>query len=130
MPFLEWNEQLSVNISSIDDQHKELVKMINELHDAACQLESQTDCEQIIERLKDYIKYHFAAEEKLMQQADYPQIDEHMQDHDKFIDRVLDFQFQLQEEKDITQELLDFLKEWLTGHIKGSDKKYVPYLRA
>ena len=131
MPFIEFNNQLSVNIDFLDEQHKELIKIINALHEAACQEHSEINCKDIIDQLKDYIKYHFATEERLMQKFDYPYTQEHIQEHDDFIAKVLEFQFQLQnEDRDITNDLLAFLKKWLTGHIQGSDKKYSPYLKA
>jgi methyl-accepting chemotaxis protein/hemerythrin len=73
--------------------------------------------------------YHFDTEEKLFHKHGYPATAEHIQEHRKFVENVLAFEKDLQQGKvTVTMDVMRFLKNWLTGHIKGTDKKYSGYL--
>jgi len=124
-----WTDDLSVKISSIDEQHKGLVNLINELHEAMRRRKSASHLIAIVGRLKDYTVYHFDTEEKLFHKHGYPATAEHIQEHRKFVENVLAFEKDLQQGKvTVTMDVMRFLKNWLTGHIKGTDKKYSGYL--
>lgn len=129
MAMLAWNDRLSVNIKEIDDQHKKLVEMINNLHDAMKGGKGDAVVFGIVDQMKKYAASHFALEEKHMKAHNYPDFVKHKAEHDKFVAKVL------QVEKDcksgkcaMSMDILNFLSTWLVDHIKGTDKKYGPYL--
>lgn len=129
MPMLAWNDRLSVNIKEIDNQHKKLVNMINDLHDAMKSGKGEAILLDIVDEMKKYAASHFALEEKYMKAHNYPDFAKHKAEHDKFVAKVL------QVEKDcksgkcaISMDILNFLSSWLVEHIKGTDTKYGPYL--
>lgn len=129
MVMLTWNDRLSVNIKEIDDQHKKLVDMVNNLHDSMKSGKGDTVLMKIVDEMKKYAASHFALEEKYMKTHAYPDFTKHKGEHDKFVAKVL------QVEKDcksgkcaMSMEILNFLSNWLVDHIKGTDKKYGPYL--
>ncbi|MGC8720293.1 MAG: hemerythrin domain-containing protein, partial [Thermodesulforhabdaceae bacterium] len=62
MPLIRWDESLSVGIAEIDDQHKRLVNMINELYDAMLQKKGKAVLSQIIKEMAEYAAVHFATE--------------------------------------------------------------------
>ncbi len=129
MPLLTWNDTYSVKIKKFDDQHKRLIDLINQLHDAMLVGKGKEAMGNVLNSLVDYTKTHFAAEETLMKLHNYPDYEQHKKEHNLLVMQVLDIQKQLREGKTpITQAIMFFLKEWLQQHIQGNDKKYGPFL--
>ena len=82
-------------------------------------------------RLIDYTAKHFKYEEKLFAEHRYPEQKAHQELHDKLVGQVVAFQEEFTRgEKDVSLELMEFLKEWLLTHIKKKDMAYGPYLRS
>lgn len=131
MALVTWSDKYSMNIKEIDGQHQQLVKMINELHDAMLQAKSKEVTLDIIAKMAEYTQYHFSTEEKYMKQFGYPQYAAHKKEHEKFIEQVGNFKKDYENGKaGLSYELMNFLKDWLVNHIESSDKKYVPFFNA
>jgi len=125
MSLITWSDKYSVNIKEIDEQHKKLVGMINELHDAMLHAKSKEVSLTIINKMADYTKYHFSTEEKYMKKFGYPDYEAHNLSHEKFVEQVLEFKKGYESGKTgLSYDLLNFLKNWLVTHIQSSDKKY------
>ncbi|SIO35376.1 bacteriohemerythrin [Halodesulfovibrio marinisediminis] len=128
-PLLIWNNDLSVGINSIDDQHKVLVSLINELHAAMKARRSHNELLDVIDNLKNYTVTHFGYEEDLFAKHGYPDTKEHVEQHRKFVSEVVDFENGVRSGKlTVTMDVMKFLKNWLTHHIKGTDKQYSGFL--
>jgi methyl-accepting chemotaxis protein len=127
---MRWDSSLQLGIGQIDDQHKQLVTMINDLHRAMKQRQTMATMSGILERLVSYTVYHFGNEEKLFQKHGYPEYDQHKKIHETLVGKVVEFKTKIDRgDSTISMELMDFLKDWLVTHIKGTDKKYVPFLQ-
>lgn len=129
--FVEWSNELSVGIEEIDSQHKVLVDLLNEVHEAIQQGRTVEVTKSIIDRLDEYTRVHFAVEESLLRILHYQDYDRHKNDHDKLIAQLGDLRSKLDKGKGaIGFELVFFLKNWLTKHIMEGDKRYAAYLLA
>ncbi len=129
MSLLNWSNELSVKINGIDDQHKRLVDLINELYDAMKEGKGKEKLGAVLREMINYTKYHFSAEEKLMLQRNYPEFPQHKAEHDAFTQKVTEFNNQFEAgAMFLSNEVLFFLKDWLVNHIKVTDKKYTSYL--
>lgn len=127
--FFEWDDDYSVNIREIDNQHKRLVELINELDDAFDSDEKFEVVRDVLKRLRDYIKEHFSYEEGLLVKYGYENIKEHMDQHMKFIVKIRELSVEAcNGGNGVFQELLDFLMEWLINHILESDMQYSRFL--
>jgi hemerythrin len=125
MALITWSDKYSIQINEIDDQHKVLVGMINDLHDAMKNAKSKEVTLDIINKMAEYTKFHFSTEEKYMKRFGYQDYEEHKMEHEKFVDKVLAFKTDYESGKaGISYDILNFLKDWLVGHIQGTDKKY------
>ncbi|MFW5836446.1 MAG: bacteriohemerythrin [Desulfovibrionaceae bacterium] len=131
MPLITWRQELSVGREDIDAQHKSLISMINDLDEQLHGGAAQPVLADLVDRLKNYAQEHFASEEQILEQADYPELLEHQREHIDFIRRVSQF------DKDcrsgacsLNDDVLAFLKTWLVEHIMGTDQKYVPHLQS
>jgi len=131
MALFVWNDNYSVNIKHIDEQHKKLINMLNELHDAMKTGKGKEATGKILSGLIDYVGTHFSAEEKLMQQYSYTEYASHKVEHDKLTQKALSLKKEFEQGAPVlTVELLNFLKEWLQTHILGTDKKYSQFLNS
>jgi hemerythrin-like metal-binding protein len=125
----EWKNDYSVNIASIDAQHKKLFAIAEELHEAMRTGQSKSVLTKILDRLVQYTVTHFAQEEGLMKLHGYPDFAAHKAAHEALKKQVVDFQSTFQAgEASISIELMTFLKDWLEKHIQGTDKRYSPFL--
>jgi methyl-accepting chemotaxis protein len=128
--FMPWSNSLSVNIALIDDQHKKLVAMVNELHRAMKLKKSNSVIGSILDRLVDYTVTHFGTEEEFFARYGYPEEKAHVEIHRKLVAQVVDIQKKFKAgEAMVSMELMSFLKDWLVNHIQGTDKKYSSFLR-
>jgi hemerythrin len=125
MNIVQWSEEYSVNIQEIDEQHKCIVAYINELYEAMAKKDNRELVADVIHKLVEYTKIHFAVEETLMRVFNYNGYEEHKEIHDKIVQKVLTLQgrFTAGDDK-VGMELLMFLKGWLFEHINHADKQY------
>ncbi|MSN27035.1 MAG: bacteriohemerythrin [Geobacter sp.] len=126
---LEWDASFSTGVSKFDEQHKKLFDMVNELADAMQQKRSKEAIGRVLNGLAEYTVNHFADEERSFAQSRYPDENEHKTLHKKLVDQVVELIGKFNSgETLLTQEVINFLQDWLINHIKGSDKKYGPHL--
>jgi methyl-accepting chemotaxis protein len=128
--FLQWNDQFSVGVAYIDTQHRSLVSLINRLYWADHDKKGKREIEAILEELLTYTDFHFKAEERLMTQAEYSDLDHHKILHKELVRQVLDFINSFKAGKqEISSDIMDFLKNWLLNHINKEDRKYGPAMK-
>jgi hemerythrin len=129
MAFFDWEERYSVGIFAIDEQHKRLVALLNELYEAMGAGEGRDALGHILARLIQYTRTHFAAEEQMFERHHYPHAQEHIDEHNKLTQSVLDLEKRFREgDITVTIEASTFLKEWLAHHILETDMRYRSYL--
>jgi len=129
MPLIPWNDELSVGVNSLDEQHKQLVAMINELNDAFEKGKSDEILAKVFDELAVYTIEHFGYEEELFARYGYSESQAHKKAHEVLIKQVQDLRQKLNDgEFMISLEVMLFLKDWLTNHIMKTDKAYAPFL--
>ncbi|HOL65607.1 MAG TPA: bacteriohemerythrin [Accumulibacter sp.] len=124
-PLFKWTDEYNLGITEIDDQHKGLVDLLNQLHQAIREHHGKATSRQILDRLVDYTRTHFLLEESLMRVTAYPGIEQHRRQHKELIAQIEALQRKMdQENAAISFELLHFLRNWLIQHIHESDKRF------
>jgi methyl-accepting chemotaxis protein len=127
---MSWGPKLIIGIDEIDDQHKELVSLINQLHKAMKMKKGRKTSGKILTGLAEYTVYHFDHEKSLFEKYGYPETEEHLKIHDELVAQVVAFKTQFDEgHASLTMDLMDFLNSWLKEHIMKTDKQYVPFLK-
>jgi hemerythrin len=127
--FVEWSKDLSVGIEEIDAQHRVLVDLLNEMHDAIQERRGSAVVNDVLAKLAEYTRIHFAVEESLMRIFHYPDYEAHKAEHEELIASAKALQQKLLHEgRMVVGEDLQFLEHWLTGHILGTDKDLGAYL--
>jgi len=126
-----WDESYNTGVEIIDTQHKKLLNILNQLSDMLAERTGSQQLLILLRELVEYTKYHFKAEEEYMISLDYDNkaFKEHQLVHQQFVDQVVAEvdKCSINPEK-VTDELLDFLVQWLVEHILGTDKEMVEEL--
>jgi hemerythrin-like metal-binding protein/PAS domain S-box-containing protein len=121
-----WTDAYSVGVAEMDEQHKKLVGMINQLAD--CHVgRDRTSSEvfhQVLRAMFDYTQVHFMAEEAYLQEIGYPQRAAHTGEHDAFVEKMTAYSMAAADGMDDCAGVYRYLKEWLLTHILSSDMKY------
>jgi hemerythrin len=122
---IDWNDSFSVKVAEIDQQHKTLVDLLNELYDAMKIGKGRDVVGKIVENLLDYATTHFSLEERYFVRFDYPDQQSHVAEHADFIRKAQDFKTDLERgNRTLSVEVLRFLSDWLKRHILGADMEY------
>ena len=130
MSIFEWNDSFVLNIPVVDEQHQRLISMISDLDASEREGTGGLLISYVLQELIRYIAIHFEDEERLMLSHGFPGLTGHRQEHDFFVKRVMHIQESFQDGDDLSKETLDFLKEWISCHIKGTDQIYAGFIRA
>lgn len=129
--FIEWNnEKHSLGIPTIDNQHRELFRMTNEVHQLLINGNDRNKAIKVLKRLYAYTGYHFTSEESIQKEYGYPGLSGHAKIHGHFKKRIKE---ELEGMRDKGNSplspLQDFLVEWILKHIQGEDTKYARFFR-
>ncbi len=125
MSIMEWNEELDIGVSSMNNQHKKILDLMNKLHDLSASGAGKQELGVAINELADYTVQHFKEEEAYMESIDFPKLTLHKGIHTDLLNKLGKHKEAFEAgDGEIGEEFFDFLKLWLTAHIKGIDKKY------
>jgi hemerythrin-like metal-binding protein len=125
-PYIVWKDFYSVSHPALDAEHRQIIETINDLYVAMNGPTDSTAKKRALERLVQYTQTHFANEEKIMQEAGYPDLAAHKVSHDGMKKQTLGLRTHL---TSVTaKDVLVFLKKWWLDHIQGEDKNYAPYV--
>jgi len=130
---MEWKELYSCHIPEIDQQHKRLFELGNQLYTLALRNDAEehhNKIKMILTELQAYTVYHFEFEEALLERYGYPNLEEHKDEHQFFIKKLSEFEVDLfqQDMKEVILRLIMFVSEWISNHIVIEDKKYGRYI--
>jgi hemerythrin len=129
---VNWSPTFSVGITFIDDQHKALLNLTNDLfkHCVGDEQAERAYFQKVIQEAVNYVKVHFATEETIMLKTRFEGYREHKRQHDSFVLTVLDQVKDFNEGKKFNLiNFTKFLKEWILAHIAVSDKRYFEYFK-
>lgn len=132
MAAMTWTPEMSVGVPELDEDHMGLIRIINQLAEAADDSARQRAVRQCLFALMRYAESHFGREEQVMTACRYPQLDPHRGRHQDFIAKIEDVanRFDTQPDKTaemVARELIDYLTDWLTKHIMVEDMAYRPF---
>ena len=134
---LVWTENLSVKIKELDDDHKKLIKVINELHYAILDggtsgVVEAVEIEIALHRLENYARVHFVREERILAEADHADLEGQREAHCRMLSTVAEMSERFHESTSPrhASELMTFAYEWLTSHVYIADRKWADDLFA
>lgn len=129
-----FDKSLETGNELIDQQHKELIDRVNKLVESCAKGTEKRTAIQTLNFLLDYTVFHFEAEEKLQEEAGYPNLEGHKAQHQAFIKAVHELMEMLEEEEGPTDAFVAAVNknitEWLLNHIQVQDKAVAAYVKA
>ena len=132
---MEWTDKLATGISTIDSQHKELFKRINNLVIAIKEHRCKSEIDGTIKFLDDYAKVHFTAEEKHMQEANYEGLEEQRRDHKQYLAALAELKEEASQPRvpgssyDLSATTNQVVVDWIVDHIMKIDMKFAEFLK-
>ncbi len=121
---VDWYDDYNIGVALIDEQHKELTKVVTRLQEALSSGAVNAEIASVLRFLVQYTQQHFSDEEKLMATIAFPELANHKKLHGKLIGDIKNILLDLKKGKAIhPYELIDFLTDWLINHIRQEDKK-------
>jgi hemerythrin len=132
MPFIVWTSGMSVDVKLLDNDHKKLAILINDLHDGVMAGSARGPLERLFDEIVAYSRLHFAHEEHFLDEAGYSGAEAHKQEHGHKIELVLEMQSRFRSGTTVGDDLevLNQLKDWLVNHVQDSDQEFVAHLKA
>jgi hemerythrin-like metal-binding protein len=117
-----WDDNLSVGIDVIDEHHRYLLDLINDLYEVVAKKRGAREVARLIKALDAYSKIHFRAEEMMMSHYEYKGIDRQLNQHHAFEEKIREFYEELHANPFVAQfDVLSYLRDWLINHIRIED---------
>lgn len=127
--FVRWKDSYSVGIKTLDEDHKKLLSLINNLHSAVHYYTGEEFERAALNELIDYTKFHFAKEEELMKKHEFPEYESHKREHEQMAAKAQKMVERYENDAlGAMEEISTFLRDWLINHINDTDQKYSDFL--
>jgi hemerythrin len=132
MKKIVWEDNLSIGVEAIDDQHKHWIDHFNSAVEVLATVQSPKQIIKTLDFLIDYTEFHFSTEEKYMTGSDYPGLEEHKTIHDELRRTLADLLQDFEEEGAtyiLAKNVDAFLGNWLIKHIQEVDMKFGAFIK-
>ncbi len=127
---LDWEPKYSVDIEEIDAHQKKMFELFNQLIDMEKSPSKAKDCINMISEINEYSKLYFSTEEKYLRKEGYPDYSAHAKAHRQFTKSSISLRREISEDiENLTDEVIEDLRNWLINHIVTFDSLYIPFLR-
>ena len=125
---MKWNSSLAIGIESIDDQHRQIFEHLLAIENSIAKRDPWHILQFFLTQLADYMKFHLAVEEVLLEVIQYPRRAEHCALHSRLIEHIAKLGDQLQT-KASGENLVGFFEDWFIRHVLASDREYAAYVK-
>lgn len=131
MPLVEWNESLSVGVDVLDEEHRKMVDMLNEIYDSMRRSKGPRVMHALFDKMLAYSYAHFKHEEALFDETDFPGAAAHKKEHEDLTAQLAELQKKIKTNPNAgpSIEVINYLRKWLVDHIQGSDQDYSAHLK-
>lgn len=124
MALIEWKKHYSVGVEAVDHEHRELIDLINRLHEDLLAGSREAQVSAFLGEIFRAISAHFALEELFMREHGYDQASEHKQAHEELLEQIRDIMEDFEADRDAgSQKLAGRLDDWFTVHFKTHDAR-------
>lgn len=130
MAYFEWADDMVIDHGPIDQDHRQLVELVNALHTATTDGRGQEIVAKILDDLVGYTVEHLRREEQLMESVKFPNLTGHKVGHDKFMEQIRGLKLKYDAGSiTVASQLSTVLRDWLSLHIRRNDKEMLVFLK-
>jgi hemerythrin len=131
MAVVTWEEQFSINVGKIDEQHQQLLQLVNDLHTSVEESMNMETVKAHLSALLEFARYHFEAEEELMKRHSFPNINVHRHEHLKLLTVLERLSVEVSNgKKPFFYPDADLSSDWALNHIDEHDKALGEFLNS
>lgn len=131
MTWIQWDNVLATGHAILDTDHEHLVALFNQLATSVKERKGKNACVELLDRIIQHAKVHFAFEEQLMAQHRYPKADQHAAEHARLIRQAIRYLAKFEADAPESHiPVIHFPEDWLTFHILAADKELAAFLSA
>jgi hemerythrin len=128
--FVEWSDRYQIGVGPMDEAHKKLMGLMNQLHEQRAAGDDKGDLRKTLKALADFTIRHFREEEAFMQSIAFPGLENHKRIHGNLLGQLTEHLNAFEAGAGpLPDQFFTFLKVWLTAHICGIDTKYAEHSR-
>lgn len=130
-PYFPFEDKYLVGVETLDNQHKQIVHLLNDLHGLVIAKKTWDTQLELITRLVNLTKTHFATEEQVLRVHKYPGYFRHRAAHEGLARNLVEYRGRIvRRERELNVEYVDLMKLWLVDHFAEFDLPYVGFLDA
>lgn len=130
MDFIQWNKSVELNVPILDEQHKAMVDLTNQLHNLL-ETNNKAQINKTLKSILDEMEIHFETEDKLMKESKLPLFFSHKLEHERFYNKLNNIYFRIESgEKQLTLDNLKMIKIWFFNHIEFKDRSLADHVIA
>jgi len=129
MALITWSSKFSVGAQALDDQHKALLRVLNDFHAASMRGKAREVAGPMMRQIVQLANEHFLTEQRMMESTKYPDLAQHRAKHEELSAKLAEYVFR-HENGDTTMygQLLYFMRDWLSKHMQTEDRAYASWL--
>ena len=130
MSLMRWNDEYLTFNQVIDEQHQRLFEIINGIYDMIRVGRGHESVAHALSDLTEFTRFHFATEEKYMQEASFAGLEHHAAEHGRMLDEIRELRHRILDGSTVvTMNEMSFLKDWLLVHFTGLDRGLAAFLK-
>jgi hemerythrin-like metal-binding protein len=125
MALITWRKEFETGIADVDHEHRELVGLINALHDRIAEGGGRAQIREFLGEVFARIAAHFALEELIMRKHDYDEYLAHKTEHEALLDEIRDIMDSVEAgpSEDYRDALSGTVRDWFVNHFKSKDAR-------
>lgn len=125
---MKWNNSLAIGLEVIDDQHRKIFEHLLALENSVAKRDPWHILRFLLSQLAEYMKFHLAVEECLLEVVRYPKRADHCQAHARIMEQIAELENELKKTGSETN-LVKFFEDWFLRHVLGDDREYAAYVK-
>lgn len=130
MVLMNWKDEYNTGIVEIDEQHKMMFDIINDLYNVMHASSETAGLDEILKQVINYADHHFILEESRFKEVGYEGAEAHLTEHQSYRDKINELVQEYGNDKKLLSfQLIDFLEDWWIEHVTDTDKEYVEYIK-
>lgn len=125
---MKWNSNFVIGIAVVDTQHKKIFEHLLAIENSVAKRDPWHILRFQLDELANYMKFHLAVEEAMLEIIRYPARADHHESHETIMAQIAELEAALKHSDD-GENLVRFFENWFLKHVLAGDRDYVAYIK-